>query len=278
MQHTILGAIAGDVIGAPFEWNNRKSTDFRLFGPKSRFTDDTVLTVAVAEWLLDGGELTPLLKAYARRYPRAGYGGRFRDWARSENPQPYNSFGNGSAMRVSPVGFAARTLDDALDLAEQSAAVSHDHPEGIRGAQAIAAAIWMARDGASKEDMRGALSERFGYDRLASLGLERLEPGPGASARPSWPSPDGVARPQRAFGPFFGGRATPTGEGQDDGLRRPDLRWGRCAVWRSGGSLLVAGGDVCSLAGGRILSGYLLIRGMLCAAISLRNLGRSRNT
>jgi ADP-ribosyl-[dinitrogen reductase] hydrolase len=164
MQHTILGAIAGDVIGAPFEWNNRKSTDFRLFGPKSRFTDDTVLTVAVAEWLLDGGELTPLLKAYARRYPRAGYGGRFRDWARSENPQPYNSFGNGSAMRVSPVGFAARTLDDALDLAEQSAAVSHDHPEGIRGAQAIAAAIWMARDGASKEDMRGALSERFGYE------------------------------------------------------------------------------------------------------------------
>jgi hypothetical protein len=113
--------------------------------------------------------------------------------------------------------------------------------------------------------------------RLASLGLQARARTRGLSP-PSWPSPDGVARPQRAFGPFFGGRATPTGEGQDDGLRRPDLRWGRCAVWRWAALFACCWWGVCSLAGGRILSGYLLIRGMLCAAISLRNLGRSRNT
>jgi 7-cyano-7-deazaguanine synthase len=129
---------------------------------------------------------------------------------------------------------------------------------------------------ASMASMASMASVGFDWLRLASLGLQARARTRGLSP-PSWPSPDGVARPQRAFGPFFGGRATPTGEGQDDGLRRPDLRWVRCAVWSS--ALLAScwwGG--CSLARGRILSGYLLIRGMLCAAISLRNLGRSRNT
>jgi serine phosphatase RsbU (regulator of sigma subunit) len=123
-----------------------------------------------------------------------------------------------------------------------------------------------------------AVDERSGDGwRLASLGLKARARTRGLSP-PSWPSPDGVARPQRAFGPFFGGRATPTGEGQDDGLRRPDLRWGRCAVWRWAALFACCWWGCLQLGRGRILSGYLLIRGMLCAAISLRNLGRSRNT
>ena len=116
-----------------------------LFHPLARFTDDTVLTVAVAESILHGGDLVDLFKKYARTYPRAGYGGTFRRWAASESREPYKSWGNGSAMHVSPVGYAYDSLDEVLLAAKSTAEVTHDHPEGIKGAQATAAAVFLAR-------------------------------------------------------------------------------------------------------------------------------------
>src|SRR5437764_262275 len=134
----MIGAIAGDIIGSIYEHNNIKTTWFRLFHPLCRFTDDTVLTVALADSILDGSPYVELLKRYYRAYPRAGYGGSFHQWARSDRPEPYNSWGNGAAMRVSPVGFAFDTLEEVLLEAKKSAEVTHDHPEGIKGAQSVA--------------------------------------------------------------------------------------------------------------------------------------------
>ena len=130
----MLGAIAGDIIGSVYEALPIKTTDFPLFHPRCRFTDDTVLTVALADSLMHGAPFVGLLKQYYRVYPHAGYGGSFHQWAQSEDSRPYNSWGNGSAMRVSPVGFACATLDDVLSQAQRSAEVTHDHPEGIKGA------------------------------------------------------------------------------------------------------------------------------------------------
>ena len=134
----MIGAIAGDIIGSAYEWHSTKSPDFELLTPQSRFTDDTVLTIAVADCILHGKDYAITFKEYGRRYPHAGYGGMFLEWLSSDSLAPYNSFGNGSAMRVSPVGFAFSSLDDVLREAEKSAAVTHNHPEGIKGAQAIA--------------------------------------------------------------------------------------------------------------------------------------------
>ncbi|APG27533.1 hypothetical protein A7E78_06570 [Syntrophotalea acetylenivorans] len=159
----MLGAIAGDIIGSRFEWHNHKSKDFDLFTDASCFTDDTVLTVALADSLLSGTPFTDSLKEYYRRYPTAGYGGRFQQWAASEVRQPYGSFGNGSAMRVSPVGWYFNDLSTVLSESRNSAAVTHDHPEGIKGAQATAAAIFLARIGENKADIRDFIVERFGY-------------------------------------------------------------------------------------------------------------------
>ncbi len=158
----MIGAIAGDMIGAPYEHQAVKHKDFvaRVAG----FTDDTVLTVAVARVILDDLDYADTLKEYANRYPRAGYGGSFRRWMREWENKPYGSWGNGSAMRVSPVGFAYDTVEDVLDQAKQSAEVSHNHSEGIKGAQAAALAILMARQGEGKEAIRKGISERFGYD------------------------------------------------------------------------------------------------------------------
>ncbi len=147
----MIGAIAGDIIGSAYEWHYTKSPDFELFTPQSTFTDDTVLTIAVADCILNGKDYAVTLKEYGRRYPDAGYGGMFLNWLSSDSLAPYNSFGNGSAMRVSPVGFAFPSLDMVLREAEKSAAVTHNHPEGIRGAQAIAASIFLARSGEGKE-------------------------------------------------------------------------------------------------------------------------------
>ncbi len=147
----MLGAIAGDVIGSTREWAPVSSLDFELFEPHAFPTDDSILTVAVAAWLLGDTELVPAFKDAVRRYPGAGWGGRFHAWGDSDDTEPYGSFGNGAAMRVSPVGFAASSIDEALDLAAQSAAVTHDHPEGIKGAQATALAIFMARNRAGKD-------------------------------------------------------------------------------------------------------------------------------
>lgn len=158
----MIGAIAGDMIGSPYEGAPVKTKDFPL--RVSAFTDDTVLTIAVAHALLSGDDMAETLKSFARQYPNAGYGGTFIQWIWTTENRPYNSFGNGSAMRVSPVGFAFDTEKDVLSWAEQSAAATHNHPEGIRGAQATALAIFMARQGEPKEAIRKAITEKFGYD------------------------------------------------------------------------------------------------------------------
>jgi len=160
----MLGAIAGDIIGSAYEWERTKSYDFRLFTPESTFTDDTVLTVAVADCILHGKDYAATLREYGRRYPDAGWGGMFFQWLCTEDPRPYNSFGNGSAMRVSPIGFAFDTLDEVLAEAERSAEVSHNHPEGIKGARAIASCIFLARQGESKEDIGRFVETEFRYD------------------------------------------------------------------------------------------------------------------
>ncbi len=161
----IIGAIIGDVVGSRYEWCNCRSTDFELFTSASRFTDDTVMTIAVADWLLSGVPLQTVMTDWGKVFPAAGYGGMFYRWLfKSENKTPYNSFGNGSGMRVSPCGYFAKTLDEALDLAKQSAEVSHNHPEGIKGAQAIAVAIFMARKKAKKEEIRAYIEQTFDYN------------------------------------------------------------------------------------------------------------------
>ncbi len=170
----VVGAIIGDIVGSAYEGAGIKSKDFPLFVARSTFTDDSVLTVAVAEWLLTGCDLTDLLHAYYREYPGRGYGGRFHEWAGSGRREPYNSYGNGSAMRVSPVAFAFDSLDEVLAWAERSAAVTHNHPEGIRGAQATAAAIYYARRIKDREEIKRLLESRFGYD--LSTTLDRIRP------------------------------------------------------------------------------------------------------
>jgi ADP-ribosylglycohydrolase len=170
----IIGAIAGDVIGSAYEFNPTRDHDFELFTPKSSFTDDTVLTMANALWLIDDEQhtherLVEIMLDLCRRYPNRGYGGRFANWICDKDPQPYNSYGNGSAMRVSPVGYYAQTLEEALALAKVSAEVTHNHPEGIKGAQATAAAIFLARRGKSKQDIRDYVAQTFDYDLSRTL-------------------------------------------------------------------------------------------------------------
>jgi ADP-ribosylglycohydrolase len=169
----MLGAIAGDIIGSIYEGFNIRTTEFPLFSPRCGFTDDTVLTVALADSILHGTDYTRLLKAYFRRYPNAGYGGSFIQWALSDSLEPYNSWGNGSAMRVSPVGFAYDTLEEVLEQAKRSAEVTHNHPEGIKGAQAVASAIFLARTGQEKPEIKRYVEETFGYDLNQSLATLR---------------------------------------------------------------------------------------------------------
>ena len=161
----MLGAVAGDVIGSVWETEAFKSPHFYpLIGPDCRFTDDSVLTCAVAEALLTNGDFATHIRNFARRYPHAGYGGNFRKWFRSDRPGPYNSWGNGSAMRVSPVGWAFDSEAETLDAAERSAAVTHNHPRGVAGARATALAIYLARTGASKQEIKTEVAGRFDYD------------------------------------------------------------------------------------------------------------------
>ena len=160
----MIGAIAGDIIGSVHEANPIKSTDFPLFNEESRFTDDTVLTIATAHALMNGLDYATVYRQFGRAYPHAGYGGSFINWLRSDEAPPYNSWGNGSAMRVSPIGFALGSTQNVLQEAEKSAAVTHNHPEGIRGAQATALAVYMGHQGKSKEDIRGTISDKFDYN------------------------------------------------------------------------------------------------------------------
>ncbi|MDR2710612.1 MAG: ADP-ribosylglycohydrolase family protein [Burkholderiales bacterium] len=165
----ILGAIAGDVIGSVFEWKNVKTVHFDLFRQDayrngSTFTDDSAMTVATMSALLHQKNYTESYQSFGRAYPHIGYGGHFRQWIGSKNPQPYNSWGNGSAMRVSPVGWYGERLQAVMDEAKKSAAVTHNHPEGIKGAQAVAAAVYLARTGKSKGEIKTFITQIFQYD------------------------------------------------------------------------------------------------------------------
>ncbi len=160
----MLGAIAGDIIGSVYEGRPIKYKDFPLFSEYSTFTDDSVLTIAVAEAIISQVSYRDAVLEFGRRYPRAGYGGSFLRWLFSSNPSPYNSWGNGSAMRVSPVGFAFDDEKTVLEEAKKSAEITHNHPEGIKGAQATALAVFLARHGASKSAIRDRVEAQFGYD------------------------------------------------------------------------------------------------------------------
>jgi ADP-ribosylglycohydrolase len=165
----MLGAIAGDVIGSVHEFIATKTMDFELFVNGTRFTDDTVLAVAVADCLLNGGDYVDAFHEYFAAYPDAGFGARFYDWANTRSREPYGSFGNGSAMRVPAVAYAFDSLERVLDEAARSAGVTHDHPEGIKGAQATAAAIFMARHGETKRAIKARVEGMFGYDLNRSV-------------------------------------------------------------------------------------------------------------
>ena len=169
----MYGAILGDIIGSPYEFDRSGKTKvFPLFSRDSTFTDDTVMTVAVAEAFLDAPDdeeiirrrLIQAMQNWGKRYPYAGYGGRFRGWLRSPDPQPYGSWGNGSAMRVSAVAWLYSDLDTVRRMARLSAEVTHNHPEGIKGAESTAAAIFLARTGSTKAEIRSYIEREFHYD------------------------------------------------------------------------------------------------------------------
>lgn len=171
----MIGAIIGDVIGSVHEHAETKTTEFPLFTPDSRFTDDTVLTIATADALMSDGDYQRAYRMWGTRYPDAGFGKAFRGWLRSALPQPYQSWGNGSAMRVSPVAFVFDSPADVLVEAKRSAVVTHDHPEGIKGAQASALVVYLARQKVSKPEIRAEIAGRFGYD--LSRSIEEIRPG-----------------------------------------------------------------------------------------------------
>lgn len=172
----MFGAIAGDVIGSVYERNNVKSKTFPLFDAASRFTDDTVLTVAVARALLAGEPPGPAMRELHGRYPDAGFGPTFRAWIEAgDDAAPPKSASNGAAMRISPVGWACTTLDAVRATAERFTVVTHDHPDGVRGAQAVAVAVFLARQGAGKDTIGDHIERAFGYD--LSVPLDRVRPG-----------------------------------------------------------------------------------------------------
>ncbi|MBC8060538.1 MAG: ADP-ribosylglycohydrolase family protein [Clostridiaceae bacterium] len=159
----MLGAIAGDIIGSVYEWHNIKTKNFELFSPRSRFTDDSVLTIATMDSIINKKPFYESYKYWFRKYPNVGFGEGFKRWGMSETVQGYNSYGNGSAMRVSPIGFYFNSLEEVLLKAQESAIVTHNHPEGIKGAQAIAAAIFLARNGREKNEIKKYIEDNFGY-------------------------------------------------------------------------------------------------------------------
>lgn len=161
----MIGAIIGDIVGSRFEFNNAKTTDFKLFTSECSFTDDTICTVAIADAILTGKSYRDSVHDWCRKYPHpmGGYGGSFARWVASDNPQPYNSFGNGSAMRVSPVGlYFDNEFGDVLNEAQKTAEITHDHPEGIKGAQVTAMCVWMMRKGYTKADMKSYVESEYG--------------------------------------------------------------------------------------------------------------------
>ncbi|MFM2197013.1 MAG: hypothetical protein RLZZ505_445 [Verrucomicrobiota bacterium] len=171
----MFGAIVGDIAGSTFERHNFKFECCHIFEEGSQFTDDTVLTIATADHFIYGEPYSTVYRKYGRNYPNAGYGASFRNWLKSETPEPYNSWGNGSAMRVSPIAWVGEELDWVLNEAKASAEVTHNHPSGMKGAQAIAACVFLARKGAAKESIRQHVEENFGYN--LSRTLAEIRPG-----------------------------------------------------------------------------------------------------
>lgn len=165
----MLGAIIGDIAGSIYEFNNHRAKDFEFFGPGADFTDDTVCTIAVADALLNDRDPAQALADWCTRYPGRGYGGMFARWIESAAHQPYGSFGNGAAMRVSPAGLLARTLEDALAMAHRVTVVTHDHPEGLKGAAATVHAIYLARAGTAPAVIRRTIAAVYGYDLKRSV-------------------------------------------------------------------------------------------------------------
>jgi ADP-ribosylglycohydrolase len=181
----VMGAIIGDIVGSTYERgrkcpNHMKSKEFDFFkkwehGKEVRFTDDTVLTVAVADALMSDGDFKSAILRYSNKYPNSGFGGRFREWMTDKDPQPYGSFGNGSAMRVSPVAWFYDNIHDVMDVALKTAEVTHNHPDGINGAQAVAAAIFLARTGSTKEEIKAFVEKGCSYN--LSRTLNGIRPG-----------------------------------------------------------------------------------------------------
>lgn len=160
----MLGALFGDMVGSRFEWNNYKAKDFELCHVDCRATDDSVLTIATAQALLDNVPFGDVYRCWYQRFPHAGYGRSFTAWAQGHSTGGYNSFGNGAAMRVAPVGWYGQALEEVMEVARQSALPTHNHPEGIKGAQAVATAIFLARCGKTKEQVKSWIEQNFGYD------------------------------------------------------------------------------------------------------------------
>ena len=182
----MYGAILGDIVGSPFEFDQGdKSKDFPVFSPNSHYTDDTVMTVAVAEALMNAGqdadldqirqEVISSMYRWGNTYPRAGYGSSFRYWLHCKNPKPYRSYGNGSAMRVSAAGWLYDSIERTREVAVATADVTHNHPEGIKGAEAVASVIFLARTGSSKVDIKHYVLRNFGYD--LSRTIDEIRPG-----------------------------------------------------------------------------------------------------
>lgn len=178
-EKLILGAICGDIVGSPYEFSPIKSKEFEFINQFSEFTDDTVMTIVNMEWLLDIKEgeteeeckerLISLMHEIGIKYPNCGYGGHFYGWLVNKHTEPYYSWGNGSAMRVSPIGWMFDTLDDVMKYAKISAEVTHNHPEGIKGAQAIASCVYLARQGKTKSEIQKFVEETFEYDLSREL-------------------------------------------------------------------------------------------------------------
>ncbi|NLL20095.1 MAG: ADP-ribosylglycohydrolase [Clostridia bacterium] len=171
----MLGAITGDIVGSRFEFNNYRRKDFELFAAGCQVTDDSIMTLAVVKALMEAAKLESLgdyslveqlavkyMQEIGRKYPSCGYGGMFEEWVFSDEPKPYNSFGNGAAMRISPVGFMAGTETEVIQLSKAVTGVTHNHPEGIKGAEAVAVVVFMARQGCTKDEIRDQI-DRFYY-------------------------------------------------------------------------------------------------------------------
>lgn len=187
MEVVVIGTIIGDIVGSRFEHHNYRDKDFILFHKACRYTDDSVLAIATMQTLLTDMDFTSGYKSFASKYPNRGYGGNFFRWVHSNRVGGYGSYGNGSAMRVSPIGLLYQDLSEVLETATMSAKVTHDHLEGLKGAQAVAHMIYLAINNYNKEDMKAIISETYGYNLNSSLASIRAIEGFDASCQVTVP-------------------------------------------------------------------------------------------